>query len=122
MPRIDIPLHTVMELVPKADGTMAETRFHVDVDRALRETGFVDLARTSSTAASIRSEFTSDEEERTGLGGLGAGDGEEGGLDAGREAAGGAGTGQGFRRSISMAELAAAEVVTTRKMLLDEQQ
>lgn len=34
MPSIDIPLHTVMELTPKADGTMAETRFIVDVDKA----------------------------------------------------------------------------------------
>lgn len=28
-----MPLHTVMELTPKADGTMAETRFIVDVDK-----------------------------------------------------------------------------------------
>ena len=36
IPRIDIPLHTIMELTPKADGTMAETRFFVDVDKALQ--------------------------------------------------------------------------------------
>lgn len=34
---IDIPLHTVMELTPKADGTMAETRFIVDVDKAIAD-------------------------------------------------------------------------------------
>ncbi len=38
VPSIDIPLHTVMELVPKADGTMAETRFIVDVDKAMKGT------------------------------------------------------------------------------------
>jgi hypothetical protein len=37
VPSIDIPLHTVMELVPKADGTMAETRFIVDVDKAIAD-------------------------------------------------------------------------------------
>ena len=37
VPSIDIPLHTVMELTPKADGTMAETRFIVDVDKAIAD-------------------------------------------------------------------------------------
>ena len=37
MPSIEIPLHTVIELVPKADGTMAETRFYVDVDKVLAD-------------------------------------------------------------------------------------
>ncbi len=37
VPSIDIPLHTVMELTPRADGTMAETRFIVDVDKAIAD-------------------------------------------------------------------------------------
>ncbi len=37
VPRIEIPLHTVMELIPRADGTMAETRFKVNVDKALEQ-------------------------------------------------------------------------------------
>lgn len=37
VPSIDMPLHTVMELTPKADGTMAETRFVVDVDKAIED-------------------------------------------------------------------------------------
>ena len=43
VPSIDIPLHTVMELTPKADGTMAETRFIVDVDKARGLSGSADL-------------------------------------------------------------------------------
>lgn len=43
VPRLEIPLHTLIELVPKADGTMAETRFHIDVDRALQMTGYAEL-------------------------------------------------------------------------------
>ena len=42
VPYIDIPLHTLIELAPKADGTMAETRFLVDVDKALKEMEWVD--------------------------------------------------------------------------------
>lgn len=32
IPRLEIPLHTLIELVPKPDGKMAETRISVDVD------------------------------------------------------------------------------------------
>lgn len=37
VPSLNIPLHTIMELTPQPDGTMHETRFAVDVDRAARE-------------------------------------------------------------------------------------
>ena len=56
VPRIPIPLHTLMELTPKADGTMAETRFHVDVDRALRETKWAQQEQRGSTGE-LRSSF-----------------------------------------------------------------
>ncbi len=32
IPRLEIPLHTLIELVPKPDGKMAETRISIDVD------------------------------------------------------------------------------------------
>ena len=35
IPRLEIPLHTLIELVPKPDGKMAETRISVDVDTDL---------------------------------------------------------------------------------------
>ena len=31
IPRLEIPLHTLIELVPKPDGKMAEERIHLDV-------------------------------------------------------------------------------------------
>ena len=51
VPYIEIPLHTLIELAPKADGTMAETRFLVDVDKALKEmvTCLPDLVRLSDS-------------------------------------------------------------------------
>ena len=62
VPRIEIPLHTLIELVPKADGTMAETRFHIDVDRALEMTGYVDLEALPRTGCGS----TTEEEEDWG--------------------------------------------------------
>lgn len=32
IPRLEVPLHTLIELTPKPDGTMHEERFYVDVD------------------------------------------------------------------------------------------
>ncbi|KAL6771448.1 hypothetical protein ACKKBG_A26425 [Auxenochlorella protothecoides x Auxenochlorella symbiontica] len=39
VPSLNIPLHTIMELTPQPDGTMAETRFEVDVDLAAAREG-----------------------------------------------------------------------------------
>jgi len=124
VPRVEIPLHTLMELTPKADGTIAETRFHVDVDRALAEVGWVDLEGSVSGKGYLSSEVTTDEEC--------------GQLEIGRRVSKDAKTsvatdrqshdgdlqpssvepsGGSFRRSISMAELAAAELVIAREML-----
>lgn len=51
VPRIDIPLHTVMELIPRADGTMAETRFYVNVDKALLQERARQKAEAAAAAA-----------------------------------------------------------------------
>lgn len=190
VPRIEIPLHTLMELTPKADGTMAETRFKVDVDKALKEMGWIDAEglttstwRRSTSSSSVGTDATTFEggedgglgggqhaapvlshseqghqhavvverqylssekgmdegvEEGFTLNGTGGGDdcnnaatipgsSDEGqapsavmrensanSLGGGLEAAGPGAV--SFRRSISMAELAAAELVVTKKM------
>ncbi|KDD72310.1 6-phosphofructo-2-kinase, partial [Helicosporidium sp. ATCC 50920] len=36
VPTLEIPLHTIIELTPQPDGTMAEAQFQVDVDLAMR--------------------------------------------------------------------------------------
>ena len=33
IPRLEIPLHTLIELVPKPDGKMAETRISIDANK-----------------------------------------------------------------------------------------
>lgn len=116
VPRIEIPLHTLIELVPKADGTMAETRFHVDVDRALEMTGYLDLGLPRMVCGS-----TTEEEEElippqpvVGLRRLS--EGRPGGLD------GSSGKSAMVRKSISMADLAAAELVVAREIPKEEQQ
>lgn len=54
VPSIDIPLHTVMELTPRADGTMAETRFIVDVDKAIADAAALAAAAGESQPAPAR--------------------------------------------------------------------
>jgi hypothetical protein len=128
VPKLDIPLHTLIELTPKADGTMAETRFHVDVDRALREIGWQDLDEAYGAAAAAASRSSLDSEwglgtsvPRNGAGGWNAtapmksGAGVSDPADDPGKDAGCAGFCEhgpsSLRKSISMAELAAAEVV-----------
>jgi hypothetical protein len=128
-----------MELTPKADGTMAETRFNVDVDRALRETGWV--AGGGGGGAGAQPAATPGEGQFCGCGVFGCWGivalaracPSDAGLtrawvcdaaaESGAPAAGGAGGAaagpdkkKGFTRSISMAELAAAEVVTAQQV------
>ena len=47
-----MPLHCLMELAPKADGRMSETRYHLDVDRALAQS---QVARSVSMSHSEHS-------------------------------------------------------------------
>ena len=120
---MDIPLHTLIELAPKADGTMAETRFHVDVDRALREIGWEDLdgALEAAAAAASRSSLDSEDESTKYMQfRVGSYHSEDPSLLSDRILPM-PGTSPGnlnkegsglVRRSLSMAELAKAEVVT----------
>jgi 6-phosphofructo-2-kinase/fructose-2,6-biphosphatase len=97
VPYIEIPLHTLIELAPKADGTMAETRFLVDVDKALKEMEWVGSPDLEDEAAgddhSTHSFGSSDAEEE---------------IAAARKMTEGKG---GFRRSLSLAELAEHNLV-----------
>eukprot|EP00884_Botryococcus_braunii_P005345 jgi/Botrbrau1/14811/Bobra.0332s0004.1 len=54
IPRLEIPLHTVIELVPKPDGRMAEERIHVDVAREVCQVSTNDL----EPAVSMSGPFT----------------------------------------------------------------
>jgi 6-phosphofructo-2-kinase/fructose-2,6-biphosphatase len=153
VPRIEIPLHTLIELVPKADGTMAETRFHVDVDRALEMTGYVDLGYVNRSycgstteeeddavppseeaLANAQARRASQESGRSGresglsdshgnsTGNLGSG---VGGFEGGSTGGGSGGNVAGMgmpKRSISMADLAAAELVIAREVSEEQQQ
>ena len=38
IPRLEVPLHTLIELVPKPDGKMAEERIHLDVLKSTKHT------------------------------------------------------------------------------------
>ena len=99
VPVIDIPLHTLMELTPKADGTMAETRFHIDVDKALQEMDWMDSSLKEHEGAcnpQSDSEIHADDLPEISDAGLST-------SFPGRDG--------GFRRSVSMAELAASEMV-----------
>jgi len=134
VPRIEIPLHTLIELVPKADGTMAETRFHVDVDRALQMTGYVDLDYASRSYVGSTSE---EEDEavppteeaiavamaarRASVDG-GSTNGGGGAGNSGFEGSAHGGTAGMVRKSLSMADLAAAELVIAREVSEQEQQ
>ena len=118
VPNIPIPLHTLMELTPKADGTMAETRFEVDVDKALRQMEWVhaeDIEIPLSNDSPSTEKIPSDSEiqisdsivhemdERL-LSSSFPGD-----------------TTGGFRRTVSMAELAASELVVARKLVRENE-
>jgi 6-phosphofructo-2-kinase/fructose-2,6-biphosphatase len=161
VPRIEIPLHTLIELVPKADGTMAETRFHVDVDRALEMTGYVDLDYVNRSYCGSTTEEEDDavppSEEalrrasqesgrsgrvsgnEAGTSGTGSGPGSSAFEGSGRggsmnfSGSGGnigpssslgatGGSGMMTKRSISMADLAAADLVIAREVSEGEQQ
>jgi len=119
VPRIDIPLHTLMELVPKADGTMAETRYHLDVDRALQMTGYVDFGgiRVERFYGGSTTEEEEDAEEVEAAAGVLH---TSSGLEEGLRRSGGSQLidHPPIRKSISMADLAAAELVTAREVLL----
>jgi hypothetical protein len=96
VPYIDIPLHTLIELAPKADGTMAETRFLVDVDKALKEMEWIELELQSGIACKSdesQSEGSSDKEDEASIA---------------RRVSEGKG---GFRRSLSLKELAEHNLV-----------
>lgn len=99
VPVIDIPLHTLLELTPKADGTMAETRFHVDVDKALQEMDWMDSSlkehKGTCDPQSDSEIYAEDCPEKSDAGLPSSFPGRDG----------------GFRRSVSMAELAASEMV-----------
>lgn len=122
VPYIDIPLHTLIELAPKADGTMAETRFLVDVDKALKEMEWVgapELENQGGKVGSSQSASSSDDETGdvgTGIGtGTGIGIGiDEGDTESSRRLSSRPESSQGgFRRSLSLAELAEANLVVT---------
>jgi 6-phosphofructo-2-kinase/fructose-2,6-biphosphatase len=101
VPNIEIPLHTLMELTPKADGTMAETRFHVDVDKALQEIDWLDPSENMEASQNILGDSDSDINSNA--------DDQDPyvSLYGGKES---------FRRSVSMAELAASELVTEHQL------
>lgn len=116
VPRIDIPLHTLMELVPKADGTMAETRYHIDVDRALQMTGYVDFGglKVERFYGGSTTEEEEDAEEAEAVAGVPhTSPGLEGGLQRSALPI----DHQTIGKSLSMADLAAAELVTAREVL-----
>ncbi|KAH7617284.1 putative 6-phosphofructo-2-kinase/fructose-2,6-bisphosphatase [Nannochloris sp. 'desiccata'] len=131
VPRIEIPLHTLIELVPKADGTMAETRFHIDVDRALQMTGYVDLDYVTRSYCGS----TSEEEDEAVPPSEEAMAARRASFDAHRKTGSGNPDGSGFegsghggvnngmvRKSLSMADLAAADLVIAREVSEQEQQ
>jgi len=90
-----------MELTPKADGTMAETRFHVDVDKALQEIDWLDPSENMEASQNILGDSDSDINSNA--------DDQDPyvSLYGGKES---------FRRSVSMAELAASELVTEHQL------
>ncbi|PSC70832.1 6-phosphofructo-2-kinase fructose-2,6-bisphosphatase-like isoform X2 [Micractinium conductrix] len=119
VPRIDIPLHTLMELTPRADGTMAEVRFIVDVDKAIAdaEAAMAEHAAAMARDDSATSSLSSSPEKSVGVhfdlsSGLGGGAGGTSGSE-GRPM---------FKRSLSMAELAAAELVREEEVQLRHQE
>ena len=101
VPYIDIPLHTLIELAPKADGTMAETRFLVDVDKALRELEWVGAPEFEIEGRSVGN---SDDKSQS----AGSSDDEDDEISIARRATEGKG---GFRRSLSLKELAEYNLV-----------
>lgn len=100
VPHIDIPLHTLIELTPKADGTMAETRFRVDVDKALKEMEWVESYEDLGPNRPVLSDSESDPSSDAADPDLLASSFKDG----------------GFRRSLSLAELAEAHLVTTQQI------
>ena len=109
VPYIDIPLHTLIELAPKADGTMAETRFLVDVDKALKEMEWVGAPKLEHEGGiglhdnSSQSASSSDEDLDEDV--------------VARRATTARSEGMGgFRRSLSLAELAEANLVVTSRL------
>ncbi|KAL4433083.1 hypothetical protein ABPG77_006510 [Micractinium sp. CCAP 211/92] len=104
VPSIDIPLHTVMELTPRADGTMAETRFIVDVDKAIAD--MAAMAATAATGDDTSSLSSSPDRHAVHFDLLSAG------------GSGGAEGRPHFKRSLSMAELAAAALVREEEVRL----
>lgn len=100
VPHIDIPLHTLIELTPKADGTMAETRFRVDVDKALQEMEWVasceDIGPNRQFVSDTESDISSDQADSSVM------------PSSFKDG--------GFRRSLSLAELAEAHLVTTQQI------
>lgn len=121
VPSLEIPLHTLIELTPKADGTMAETRFHVDVDRALKEIDGSDLdeALEAAVAAASRSSMDTKSDDLNyhqhhyDMHSFSAPEPGHAIPSPGSSPSKSSREGTSFvRRSISMAELAKAEVVT----------
>ncbi len=53
IPRIDIPLHTLIELTPRPDGTMAEERFFVDVDAAMKDVAAGEKTGTDDSSSAF---------------------------------------------------------------------
>lgn len=99
----------MLELTPKADGTMAETRFHVDVDRALREMEWIQHAESVKDSNYGMGSVSSDPDLP---------DPSLAALEEDKEIPSsypGSDTG-GFRRTVSMAELAASELVVAREI------
>ncbi|KAL4428238.1 hypothetical protein ABPG75_002327 [Micractinium tetrahymenae] len=107
VPSIDIPLHTVMELTPRADGTMAETRFIVDVDKAIADAAALAAAAATGSEASSLSSSPDKHGVHFDLSSAGGNGGPEGRPH--------------FKRSLSMAELAAAELVREEEVRLQSQ-
>ncbi|PRW44500.1 G8 domain-containing [Chlorella sorokiniana] len=117
VPSIDIPLHTVMELTPKADGTMAETRFIVDVDKAIADaTGLLQANTAEHSAASSLSTSPTRQLHSSGVH-FDLSAAPSGALSA----EGSQGSRPMFKRSLSMAELAAAELVRQEERGLPSQ-
>ena len=101
--------------VPKADGTMAETRFHIDVDRALAMTGYLNLETLPKASGST----TEDEEDDY----LSTNDRPASASHFRRKTRDGSSpVVPPVSRSISMADLAAAELVVAREVEQEEQQ
>lgn len=126
IPRIDIPLHTIMELTPKADGTMSETRFYVDVDKAiaweaeaLANAGVLQPPKKSSSSSVSKSSVSIGSELKATVASSSTGalassstGGEEDGSSPDSSVYGVSPRGtKHVTRSLSLAEMAAVEVV-----------